>query len=56
MEEKSVQEIVRKRVQENQNLFTKEELEYIEDNSIRIQKVYLLGSIDYNIAIGKSCK
>lgn len=43
MEEKSVQEIVRKRVQENQNLFTKEELEFIEGNMKLMKKMYMLG-------------
>ncbi len=46
MEEESVQEIVRKRVQENQNLFTKEELEFIEGNMELMKKMYLLGLIN----------
>ena len=46
MEEKIIQEIVQKRVQENQNLFTKEELEYIEGNIDLMKKMYLLGLIN----------
>lgn len=43
MEKEIVQEIVQKRVQENQNLFTKEELEFIEGNIGLMKKIYLLG-------------
>ena len=46
MEKEIVQEIVQKRVQENQNLFTKEELEFIEDNMGLMKKMYLLGLIN----------
>ena len=56
MEKEIVQEIVRKRVQENQNLFTKEELEFIEGNNILVTKMYLLGNMDCYIVNVKKCK
>lgn len=43
MEKEIVEEIVRKRVQENQKLFTKEELKFIENNMELMKKLYLLG-------------
>ena len=38
-----MEEILRKRVQENQKLFTKEELEFIEGNMELMKKMYILG-------------
>lgn len=46
MEEKIVEEIVRKRVQENQKLFTEEELKFIKSNMELTKKMYLLGMND----------
>lgn len=41
-----LKEIIEKRVYENTNLFTIEELTIIKSNSILIEKLYLLGLID----------
>lgn len=46
MEKEILKEIVKERVKENEKLFTKEELEFIKDNSNLIEKIYLLGLMD----------
>ena len=40
------EEIVRERIKENEELFSKEELQIIEKNSLLIEKIYLLGVLD----------
>lgn len=41
-----VEEIVKERVKENEELFTMEELKFIKDNSKILKKVYLLGLVN----------
>ena len=47
-----VEDIVKGRIKENTNLFTKEELNMIKGNYILISKIYMLGIVD-NIIIDK---
>lgn len=54
MEKEIVEEIVKERVQENEKLFTKEELNFIKDNSNLVEKIYLLGSMDCCFTNGKN--
>lgn len=46
MEKDIVEEIVKERVKENEELFTMEELKFIKDNSKILKKVYLLGLVN----------
>lgn len=54
MEKEIMKEIVKGRVKENEKLFTKEELNFIKDNSKLIEKIYLLGSVDCCFTNGKN--
>lgn len=46
VEKKIVEEIVKERVKENQELFTEEEIKYIKKNIKTIKKIYLIGLIN----------
>lgn len=54
MEKEIVEEIVKERVKENEKLFSEEELNFIKNNSKLIEKIYLLGNIDYCIINGNN--
>ncbi len=41
-------EFIRERIKENQKLFTKKEMRIIENNEMVIEKIYLLGAINFN--------
>lgn len=41
-----IEEIVKKRIEENQELFSKKEIEIINNNPVIIKKIYLLGLLD----------
>lgn len=43
-------EIISKRVEENINLFNKEEIDVIINNKNLVSKLYLLGTLDYKFA------
>lgn len=43
---KDVVEIVKERIEENEKLFTREELKIIENNFNIVTKIYLLGIVD----------
>lgn len=47
------EEIVRERIKENEDLFTKKELEIIEKNFSTVKKIYLLGLINGREIYGK---
>lgn len=46
-----IQEFVKERIKENENLFESEELETIKQNATLIKKIYLLGGMDSTNAI-----
>lgn len=43
---RNLNEFVQKRVEENEKLFTKDELKLIRDNKTIFKKIYLLGLVD----------
>jgi len=43
---KDVEEIIRERIEENKNLFTEDELKFINNKINIIKKVYLIGLIN----------
>ena len=50
MESITLKKFIEDRIEENKNLFTTEELQYIKNNNECFNKVYLLGAIN-----GKDC-
>lgn len=42
----NMEKIVKERIKENKNLFTEEELQFINNNVNAIKKIYLLGILD----------
>ena len=48
-----LQNFLQKRIEENENLFSKRELELIKDNFNIVKKIYILGINDINDIIDK---
>jgi hypothetical protein len=48
-----LEEIVKERIKENEKLFSKEELETIENNIILTKKVYMIGLVNGKQIYGK---
>lgn len=48
-----LEEIVKERIKENEKLFSKEELETIENNIILTKKVYMIGLVNGKQTYGK---
>lgn len=48
-----LEEIVKERIKENEKLFSKEELETIENNIILTKKVYMIGLVNEKQIYGK---
>ena len=48
-DEEIMEDILKERIEENKELFSKEELTLLNNNVNIIKKIYLLGAIDINI-------